>query len=309
MGKIDRVLALSYLIDIIVGFVAGVVTAVFTDETGIQICAGLIGMAFAAAWSHKLLISRVQDRISDSNVTRQVLELGLAEDLLKIQRFFNLVKSAIIYHRNLPKIETIARDLVDESISQTTLMMEHVEHGQVPVALEDIRQHGMKIVDAARRGDTLLATSYISTPIWWGVEQGRDYLKHKVNAASEGVNVVQIFISHDEDELKRDEWIFGVMSESELGEKGIPIRLYAINEARLARAQCRDVLLLKAKGAFELSLEERVWIKGFVIHVLPSPEIGQIEEYFDALLSQPYLVLYEPDKYIAFGEFVAHVFR
>jgi len=303
-----RVLIYLILIDAVVGVGIYFLSALFTDQRGIQICAGLIGGTFAAVVSVKWLISKAEERISIDNLTRRLLDLGLTEHVLNKGRFLDLIKSALIYHQNLPAIDANVGKLIDRSVAQTASIMEHACEGEISVAVEDIRQHGMTIVDDASAGDLLFSTSYISSEVWWKGKQGGDYLKHKIDAAREGVSVKQVFISPDRQDLMEDEGLFNLLSTAKLGPKGVPIKLYAITEDNVTTASCRDVLLVKGKAAFVLNLQGRFWISGYTIYTAPSAELDALGRYFDSLLSKPNLVAYDHTKDASFHDFVAKVF-
>ena len=306
------------LLSVVALFGAGIVTGfggtVFTDDPGIQFVAGLVGSAVASMLVVVVFYFRTEERMDEIASSLSLLALGFDLTVLPPDGsnapLESLLRNLAQYHHDRVETPHFLRELIDDSLQQTTRMLETRSSGRTVIAWEEVRSRAIKVFEEAKKGDSLYTTSYVYTPVWWWGTGGRNYMVKKRDAAGRGAQIVQIFISPDADSLKADDKVILELAKPVTGPEPQDIVIYAIREDALPDEEKRDVLLLKRDReslGFELDLRQRTLPQGFMVFHGDS-ETEKLAEYFNKLLSrQP--VRFVPSQYHDFADFVNEVFR
>lgn len=302
---------LLILVDAIIGVVFGFLVSSQFEDLGMQLIAGLLIFVAAAILTFKIKFTFAEAKWEDLRIQSELAELGFDEQALSkpgSQSLRNLLKCIADYWSTREQLPHYLRSLLDKSLENIQNAMNMISVGKVHFTWQDIRDFASEALSEAKPGDKIYTTSYVSTDQWWLGSSGEvhEYLVRKRDAASRGVEIIQIFISPDQDALKRDKNVIKNLVKKP--SKGKAINVYAIPENQLPHREQRDVLLIKKNNpiGFELDLKGRSWVEGFYVYT--GEKTKQLEEFFDRLLGRANLVKFDINKHQDFEDFVNEVF-
>ncbi len=229
----------------------------------------------------------------------------------KLDAFQKLLNQKLLpqistYSKYRQKLDDKFKMFGDDVIKLTADSFRDLSKDQLNFELQNIREYGIHIMNQAKEGDELWATSIIYSPLWWQGRPGDNYILEKLDVAKRAT-VKQIFITANKKSLKDDEAIIKKLTGGKDNSK-VP-DVYVIAEYKIPKDRQIDFLILRNKIAFELILIEKSWIQGFNIYFKGSQRFRELEDIYDDLLKNSDIIKYDSKIYPEFDRFIEEVFK
>jgi hypothetical protein len=216
------------------GVLAGFGSTVFTNDNGIQFIAGLVATSVVSMMIVGIFFLSTEDRLNEISSALSLGSLGYEPRMLALDQpddpLVKFLKALALYYREREKIPGFLRELIDESLRQTSRVLETRSSGIMEVGWEDVRSKAIDVLSHAGVGDEIYTTSWVVTQAWWGGAQGHSYLLAKRDAAARGARVVQVFLTPTREALEHDHEFIQQLAKPVNGVSPKDIEIHAIRD-------------------------------------------------------------------------------